>query len=186
MKVAYRGTETVVPDGAVAVIGADPEATIRVARPGISRRHAVLSHEGDHWFLEDTTSRNGTYRDGTRIRRIEITGPTVVRLGHPTEGELLRLSPVAADTPTPRAVEPTRVAPRPRPAPQAARPAATPAPPPSPVVAATGRDPRLEELVIALREQVRTVRSLTFSVWAMIAVTAVLALLTLFVGIVGR
>jgi hypothetical protein len=36
-----------------------------------------------------------------------------------------------------------------------------------------------------LRDQINAVKGLTWSVWAMIAVTAALAVMTLFVGILG-
>ncbi len=174
MKITYRGTETVVPDGGSAVIGADPEATVRIAKPGISRRHVVISGSDGMWVLEDAASKNGTFHNGTRIRRLELTGPTTVRLGHPTEGELVALTP--GDREATKVVTP---APASRPTP--ARPAARSVP----GSAATSTDPRLDDLVATLADTVKAVRGLTFSVWAMIAITAVLALLTLFVGILG-
>lgn len=184
LRVAYRGREQILPEGVVAVIGADPNAAVRVARPGISRRHAVLKYDTDRWVVQDTASRNGTYHDGTRIQTLDLVGPTSLQLGHPTDGESIELeptataavsadtsasaasSPVVTPTPTTRSsMEPTRVAP------------ATPSP---------TRDRELDELVTALRDTMKSVRALAWSVWAMIAATAILAILTLFVGIVGN
>jgi len=195
LRVAATGNEVTVPTGTTAVIGADASATIRVARPGISRRHAVVKYDGSHWVLQDASSRNGTFHNGARIQFLDIKGPTTVRLGHPTEGAEVHLTPTASTTSKPASSPPTPAASKPAPAPQqasaatqAAAPApvqrtrVTPATPPSPGSA----DPRLDDLITALNDTVKSMRGLTWSVWAMIAVTAVLAILTLFVGIIGN
>jgi hypothetical protein len=210
LKVVYQGQSVNVPDGTVAVIGADANATVRVARPGISRRHAIAKYDGSHWVVQDASSRNGTFHDGARIQFLDVTGPTKIRLGHPSEGELIELEPVAAKpadnvpvgakpvgtAPASRApaTKPTtRATSGPQPAVaarQAALPSQTsrprvgaPAAAPAPITAA---DPRLDDLVRSLDDAMRSIKGLTWSVWAMIAVTAILALLTLFVGIVAR
>ncbi len=185
LTVASAGDEVTVPAGTTAVIGADPSATVRVARPGISRRHAVVKYDGSHWVLQDASSRNGTFHDGARIQFLDITGPTKVLLGHPVEGTELDLTPVGAakSKPAPKATS-TQAATR------AATPAAAPAAPPAQrtrVAPATGpADPRIDDLVATLNDTVKSIRGLTWSVWAMIAVTAVLAILTLFVGVIGN
>jgi len=176
--VATGGRDVVVPEGTTAVIGADPSATVKVARPGISRRHAVVKHDGSHWVVQDASSRNGTYHNGARIQFLDVKGPTTIRLGHPTEGAEVKLTPKAsaeAPAPKPAAAVPAPVAPT----------RVAPAAKPQPAPVAGASDPRLDELVAALNDTMKSIRGLTWSVWAMIAVTAVLALLTLFVGIVG-
>jgi pSer/pThr/pTyr-binding forkhead associated (FHA) protein len=198
LRVAATGNEVTVPAGTTAVIGADASATIRVARPGISRRHAVVKYDGSHWVLQDASSRNGTFHNGARIQSLDIKGPTTVRLGHPTEGAEVHLTPTASTTSKPAASSPpsASAASKPAPAPQQASaktPAAAPAQAPvqptrvTPATPASpgGADPRLDDLVAALNDTVKSMRGLTWSVWAMIAVTAVLAVLTLFVGIIG-
>jgi hypothetical protein len=199
LRVAATGNEVTVPAGTTAVIGADASATIRVARPGISRRHAVVKYDGSHWVLQDASSRNGTFHNGARIQSLDIKGPTTVRLGHPTEGAEVHLTPTASTTSKPAASSSPSASAASKPAPalqqasartQAAAPApapvqrtrVTPATPASP----GGADPRLDDLVAALNDTVKSMRGLTWSVWAMIAVTAVLAVLTLFVGIIGN
>ena len=192
LRVAAIGNEAVVPAGTTAVIGADASATIRIARPGISRRHAVVKYDGSHWVLQDASSGNGTFHNGARIQSLDIKGPTTVRLGHPTEGTEVHLTPTATTGPKPAASSSPSAATKPAAAqPQAA--SAAPAPAPAPVqrtrvtpVAPGSSDPRLDDLVVALNDTVKSVRGLTWSVWAMIAVTAVLAILTLFVGIIGN
>jgi len=184
LRVTAAGQSVTVPAGTTAVIGADSAATVKVARPGISRRHAVVKYDGSHWVVQDASSRNGTFHNGARIQALDIKGPTTIQLGHPGEGAEIVLTPVAAATkqtkqsteskspvvatPAPVFAERTRVAP----VTQATTPGNT--------------DPRLDDLIASLNNTMRSIRGLTWSVWAMIAVTAVLAILTLFVGIVGN
>ena len=191
LRVAATGNEVTVPAGTTAVIGADASATVRVARPGISRRHAVVKYDGSHWILQDASSRIGTFHNGARVQFLDIKGPTTVRLGHPTEGAEVHLTPTASTTPKPGASSSPSSASKPAaaqppaaaPVPAAAqRTRVAPATPASPGVA----DPRLDDLIAALNDTVKSMRGLTWSVWAMIAVTAVLAVLTLFVGIIGN
>ena len=197
LRVAATGNEVTVPAGTTAVIGADASATIRVARPGISRRHAVIKYDGSHWVLQDASSRNGTFHSGARIQFLDIKGPTTVRLGHPVEGTEVHLTPTASAPAKPATSAPPAIASKPAATPpqdpaqaQAAAPAPapaqrtriTPATPASP----GGADPRLDDLIATLNDTAKSMRGLTWSVWAMIAVTAVLAVLTLFVGIIGN
>lgn len=198
LRVAATGEVVTVPAGTTAVIGADPSATVRVARPGISRRHAVVKYDGSHWVLQDASSRNGTFYNGARIQFLDIKGPTTVRLGHPIEGTEVQLTPTATAGTKQAATAGERKETSGSPS-AATKPAlaATP-PPPTPAPAQQTRvapatqaapgngDPRLDDLVSALNDTVRSIRGLTWSVWAMIAVTAMLAILTLFVGIIGN
>ena len=193
LRVAATGDVVTVPAGTTAIIGADASATVRVARPGISRRHAVIKYDGSQWVLQDASSRNGTFYNGARIQFLDIKGPTTIRLGHPTEGTEVQLTPIASSGSRPAAAS----------SPAATRPAAAvasppPGPPSTPAPAERTRvasttqaapgsvDPRLDDLVSALNDTMKSIKGLTWSVWAMIAVTAVLAILTLFVGIIGN
>jgi len=192
LRLEYEGQEVIVPEGNIAVIGSDPDATVRIARPGISRRHAVVKNDGHAWVIQDVSSRNGTFHDGARIRSLDVTGSTTINLGHPTDGPAITIGLTNATTRSPANTEPAT----PSPAPTKPTPAATkvvpvtPQPTPArnttaPVTQAT-TNADLDELAAALRDMMKSVRGLTWSVWAMIAVTAVLAVLTLFVGIVGQ
>jgi ABC transport system ATP-binding/permease protein len=181
LKVEYNGLEQTVSEGTTATIGADPASTVQVARPGISRRHAILRHDGSHWVIQDASSRNGTFHSGTRIQVLDIDSSTTVQLGHPTEGATIVLTPEGDDIRVEtRLVEPPVES-------------TTTGPPPFelPPVPAAPRpeldlDPRLDRLIDALNDTVSSVKGLTWSVWAMIAVTAALVVLTLFVAIVGN
>jgi hypothetical protein len=213
LKVTHQGNENVVADGATALIGSDASSTIRIVRPGISRRHVVLSHDGSGWKVQDAGSRNGTFKDGQRIQTAAIDGPTTLYLGHPTDGEAVALMPVtpapiaesepeAFDlpaTPPPAATKVQPMAtPPPKPKKQTAPTRATSKPPsPTPAVAASPRatpstsfgtttDVEIAQLTAAIRDQISAVKGLTWSVWAMIAVTAALIVLTLFVGILSN
>jgi hypothetical protein len=230
LKITYQELDAVVADGTTAVIGSDAESTVRIVRPGISRRHAVVSQSPSGWVIEDAGSRNGSYRFGLRFDRVEINGPETVYLGHPTDGEEVTLAPVnagsassASDAPVvetfvlpesppvktgaaaatgtaagktvPRTKTPAGSSAATASA-QDAKPPVSAATAPPAVVAQeapaaksraqrTPREVDLAELTNALRDQINAVKGLTWSVWAMIAVTAALAVMTLFVGILG-
>jgi ABC-type multidrug transport system ATPase subunit len=79
-------------------IGRDDRADIPLNDARVSWAHAVLRGEGATWVIEDLGSRNGTYLEGKRITRLEVTGPCVVRLGHPEDGPALRFELVPPDT----------------------------------------------------------------------------------------
>jgi len=211
LKVTYQGQDTVVVDGSTAMIGSDAASTIRIVRPGISRRHAIVSHTPSGWKIEDAGSRNGSYRFGQRFESIAINGTETVYLGHPTDGEKLMLSPTDTTSNTPAKDDPvleTFILPEKDPAkgtpkdapassskpaaPVASDPFIPPAPAMTPEATAARsraqrapREVELAELTNALRDQINAVKGLTWSVWAMIAVTAALAVMTLFVGILG-
>ncbi len=179
--IEYDGQQQMVSEGSTAVIGADASATVLVPRPGISRRHAILKQDGDRWVVEDASSRNGTFHGGIRIESLPIEGITTIRLGHPAQGPEIVLTPS-------NGVEPTRVATR---VAEPVAPAPEPEPfqlPPRPPARRPelDLDPRLDQLIDALNDTVSAVRGLTWSVWAMIAITGALVVLTLFVAIVGN
>lgn len=198
LTISYKEDETIVEDGTTVLIGSDAASTIRIVRPGISRKHAVISYDGDTWKVEDAGSRNGIFLDGQRIQTVIIDSPTTLYLGHPTDGEEISFAPavtatqepsiqdeidafVITDSPkttSPAAAKPASTTPAPRTDPTRVQPAA--------VSGAPGAsDADIAALTAALRDQISSVKGLTWSVWAMIAVTATLAVMTLFVGILG-
>jgi len=194
LTISYKDDETAVEDGRTVLIGSDAASAIRIVRPGISRKHAVVSFDGDTWKVEDAGSRNGIFSDGKRIQTVIIDSPTTLYLGHPTDGEALSFVPAASasepsiqdeidafvitDPPknsTPAAAKPTSTTPSPQADSTRIQPTA----------ASGASDAELAALTAALRDQISSVKGLTWSVWAMIAVTATLAVMTLFVGILG-
>src|SRR5437899_4381897 len=82
------------------VIGRDPtHATVLVAEPRAARQHPSLHCEaGTGWVLEDQSSQ-GTFLQGTRVTRLVLPGPVVVRLGHPVDGQEVQLVPGAQQRP---------------------------------------------------------------------------------------
>ncbi len=49
-------------------IGRADDNDLTLEKPTVSRHHAVVSEEGDRWFLEDRGSFNGTFLNGSRIQ----------------------------------------------------------------------------------------------------------------------
>lgn len=47
----------------------------------VSRKHAQLEKKGDEWFLEDLDSSNGTYINGSKIKRERVTPKDVITIG---------------------------------------------------------------------------------------------------------
>ncbi|NUQ86548.1 MAG: FHA domain-containing protein [Anaerolineales bacterium] len=48
-------------------LGRDPEATIRIEDPTVSFMHAQIAHHGEHHYLRDLGSRNGTFVNDTLV-----------------------------------------------------------------------------------------------------------------------
>lgn len=190
LRVSYQGNEVVVDEGSTLLIGAGDGSQIRISRPGISRRHAVVAFDGVNWKVEDAGSRNGTFLNGERIHVTPLDGPTTLILGHPTEGEEVSFTPIVEASAPQEAtlqaeIDAFVLADTPPPAP-------TRSPAPVAVATAVAAQPRAhrtgtesDDLTAAIRDQIQAVKGLTWSVWAMIAVTAALCVLTLFVGILG-
>lgn len=58
----------------------------------VSREHAILTYDGERFWLEDTRSTNGTYVRGDKITgRVEIAPGELFRIGR----TWLRVEPVA-------------------------------------------------------------------------------------------
>lgn len=186
LNIIYQGSETAVDDDATVLIGSDAASTIRIVRPGISRKHAVASFDGTEWKVEDAGSRNGIFADGQRIQTTVISGPTTLYLGHPTDGEAISFVPlVGADTSAKDSIQEEIDAFVIAEEPKSDRAAAIEQTRVQSGTVGSASDAELAALTAALRDQISSVKGLTWSVWAMIAVTAVLAVMTLFVGILG-
>jgi pSer/pThr/pTyr-binding forkhead associated (FHA) protein len=63
-------------------IGRGEENTVRLTERNISRRHARLSREAEHWVVLDAGSYNGCYVNGARVsQRQELVHGDLVQLG---------------------------------------------------------------------------------------------------------
>ncbi len=67
--------------GREATLGRDRAAEIAVDAHAVSRRHARFSREGEHWFVTDLQSRNGTLVDGVFVTRAPLAHGSIVRTG---------------------------------------------------------------------------------------------------------
>jgi hypothetical protein len=64
------------------VIGRDPDVSVRIDAPGVSRRHARILAAGDRFTLEDLGSKNGTYLREKRLSpSAELADGDEFRLG---------------------------------------------------------------------------------------------------------
>ena len=114
------GTGQLLPVGeGTLVLGRSSSCDLRLPHASISRRHARLTRRGQHLFLEDLGSQNGTFLDDERLagprelqvgQRIHI-GPAVLRLRVPganarTDRPRRRPRPPRVDP----AVRPVRIA----------------------------------------------------------------------------
>ena len=64
------------------VIGRDSGAAVQLDSPVVSRRHARVTLDRGHTFLEDLASKNGTFIGQQRVSApIEIEGDAEIRIG---------------------------------------------------------------------------------------------------------
>ncbi|MFL6110810.1 MAG: ATP-binding cassette domain-containing protein [Catenulispora sp.] len=140
LQILPDGGERVFDGSRRVVIGRDPNlADVIVAEPRASRVHAALYVSGGAWVLEDASSQ-GTFVQNTRLTQpMTLPGPIVVRLGHPMDGQEVRLVPGTRRPDLPPAAQPGAgyQAGHPRqPGQPGAQPGAQPGPamPPSPMV----------------------------------------------------
>jgi DNA-binding NtrC family response regulator len=65
----------------VVTIGRDPECELMLNDTATSRRHARLERRGEHHYLVDLHSTNGTMVNGRRIREARLVENDVIRIG---------------------------------------------------------------------------------------------------------
>ena len=76
-----RSGETFAPQGDRTTIGRSPDCGIFLDDVTVSRRHAVLVHDGDRWAIEDGGSLNGTFVNRKRVERAELDDGDEVQIG---------------------------------------------------------------------------------------------------------
>lgn len=63
------------------VIGRHPNSDIHIDNLGVSRSHARLMKEGDHYIIEDLNSANGTFVNQTQITRQVLKEGDIIHIG---------------------------------------------------------------------------------------------------------
>src|SRR4051812_32627698 len=63
------------------VVGRSGEATLRLADPTVSRRHATVRRDAGGLVVEDHDSRFGTFVNGARVRLAALRDGDLVRFG---------------------------------------------------------------------------------------------------------
>lgn len=84
MLVVRRGPNagsTFVLEGDTTNVGRHPESDIFLDDVTVSRHHAVIQREGDHYEVRDLGSLNGTYVDHERIDTAVLTDMNEVQVG---------------------------------------------------------------------------------------------------------
>ena len=76
----YEGLEMPV-DRDWVVIGRGRGADIVIAEPTMSRAHAAIGYDGNHFFVQDLGSTNGTRVNGTREQKAVLRNGDEVQLG---------------------------------------------------------------------------------------------------------
>jgi hypothetical protein len=78
------------------VVGRAPDCDFTLDHPSVSRRHAELWRDGDHWRVIDLGSKNGSFVAGARIGSVRLDRSGWLRLGD-VHCEFETLTPEAAE-----------------------------------------------------------------------------------------
>jgi CRP-like cAMP-binding protein len=72
-------------------IGRAPESDIHLPDPSVSRQHALVYIDDEKAILEDMGSRNGTYVNEERVKKVVLANGDVVRIGNVTARFLMEV-----------------------------------------------------------------------------------------------
>jgi len=106
---AYR---TTLRPGTSCQLGRAPESGIVFTDSRVSWEHAVLQMDRGPWFVQDRGSTNGTFVDGRKVDRFELTGDCIVRLGNAADGPEVHCSLARPVQPGPPPSPPPHQAPQ--------------------------------------------------------------------------
>ena len=76
----YEGLEVLL-DRDSTVIGRGRGADFVIVEPTISRKHAALGFDGDHFYVKDLASTNGTRVNGQRVERQPLKDGDEIHMG---------------------------------------------------------------------------------------------------------
>lgn len=87
LRVEYeRGTWDFEP-GTEITVGRNPDCSVVVSEPTVSRRHLVVQSDGQGWTVINTGS-TGTYDSGRPVETLAVDTPTILHLGGPDGAEV--------------------------------------------------------------------------------------------------
>ncbi len=145
LRVKGAGRDLIITADRQVVIGREASCDIAFDNIRVSRKHATIRSDGDHWVLEDNNSHNGTFLDGNRVTRVQLSGNAQFRLGGATDGPILETA--IQDASSPASAPPSQLVPAPvsappsHPAPVAAVAPTAGGPTPAKTVWTIGRTP---------------------------------------------
>lgn len=87
----YEGRDVVLPSNAALVIGRTDDADLTIDDPKLSREHARISTVAGVLEIEDLESRNGTFVNGEKIKKVRLKDGDRIVIGAST----MRLLPVS-------------------------------------------------------------------------------------------
>ncbi len=76
----YEGLEWTI-DREWVVVGRGRGADLVIAEPTISRAHAAIGFDGEHFFVQDLGSTNGTLVNGARGHHIRVKDGDEIQIG---------------------------------------------------------------------------------------------------------
>lgn len=68
-------------EGAWLLLGRGPESSVCFSDSSVSARHAIISADGEAFFVLDQNSRNGTLVNGARVHTAQLANGDVIELG---------------------------------------------------------------------------------------------------------
>lgn len=87
------GRQHVAVPGAVVTLGRDPDCTMALESPAVSRLHARVVRGANGWEFRDEGSTQGSFVNGVAVTTFAVRGDTEVTLGQGREAVSLRLVP---------------------------------------------------------------------------------------------
>ena len=79
-------------------LGRGVECEISFDDPMVSRKHAAVTFEAGHWWIEDQGSANGTWVDGKRVQKAELAKRCEVRLSDTSPLMVIEIQSLSATT----------------------------------------------------------------------------------------
>lgn len=77
----YQGGEFLLPPNQDVVVGRASDLDMVLVEDMVSRRHATISVSGDHVLIQDLGSTNGTFVNGERVKRTQLSEGDRVLIG---------------------------------------------------------------------------------------------------------